>query len=107
MKLWQGILLAVILAAVPLLSACEQLGLGGPSEYERQRAYYEQQVEAYKKVQESNRQQQEAYNQQVAEGLQQWSEAYGIWQEQQKKLQQQQLEQLDGIQTANQTDNQS
>lgn len=104
MKLWHGILVAVILAVVPLLSACEELGLGGSSEYERQQEYYEQQLEAFKKVQESNRQQQEAYNRQVAEGLKQWSEAYDTWLEQQQK---QQLEQFGGVQTVNQTDNQS
>ncbi|MFC1914091.1 hypothetical protein ACFLXF_02320 [Chloroflexota bacterium] len=97
MKLRQGILLAVIiLAVVPILSACEQLELGGSSEYERQREHYEQQLEAYRKVQESNRQQQEAYNKQLAEGLKQWSEAYDIWLKQQ---QEQQLKQLEETQT--------
>ena len=103
MKLWQVILVIFILAITPVLSSCEEIGLGGSS-YDRDRAYYEQQLEAYKKAQEINRQQQEDYNRRVAEGLTQWSEAYRIWAEQQ---QQQQLEQLGGTQTANQTDNQS
>ena len=45
MKLWRGILLVVLLAAVPALSACELLGMGG-SQQEQEQDYYEQQIEA-------------------------------------------------------------
>ena len=103
MKLWRGGLLVIFLVAVPILSACESLGMGS-SQQEQERAYYEEQLKAYQKQQEYYRQQQEVYNQQVAEGLKQWSEAYRVWLE---KQQEQQLGQFEGIQTTNQTDNQS
>ena len=51
MKIWQVLVLVVLLVSLPVLSACDLLGLGGESEEEK---YYRQQLEAY-------RQQQEAY----------------------------------------------
>ncbi|MBN1176865.1 MAG: hypothetical protein JXA51_04210 [Dehalococcoidales bacterium] len=81
MKKWVIAPLAVLLVALPFLSACDLFG-GGDSE----REYYEQQLEAYKKVAEANRKAQEEYNKNLREGLQQWSEEYKKWQDQ--KLQQ-------------------
>ena len=82
MKKWLIAPLAVLLATLPFLSACDLFG-GGDSE----REYYEQQLEAYKKVAEANRKAQEEYNKNLREGLQKWTEEYNKWQKQQ--LQQQ------------------
>ena len=96
MKLRRSILVAMLLAMVPVLSACELLGTG--NEQQTQRDYYEQQLKAIQKVQEANRQQEEAYYKQVQQGLDEWAKEYGEWQKQQ---QQQQVEQF----TQQQTDN--
>ncbi len=97
MKLWQGILLAMLLLLVPSLSACDMLGLGN-SKQQQQDEYYRQQMEAIQKVQEANRQQQDVYNQQLQQGLNEWAKAHAEWQKQQL---QQQLGQV-GVQTDNQ-----
>ena len=94
MKLWQGIAVAVLLVLLPVLSACEALGVGD-SQAERERAHYEEVLKAYGKQQEAYREQQEAYNEQLEKGLNEWSKAYGIWakqrQEQQIKSAEQQM----------------
>jgi len=99
MKIWQAILLAILLAATPVLSACDLLGLGN-SQQEREQEYYQQQLEAYQKVQEANRKQQEAYNEQLRQGLEEY---YKAWQEHQFQQQMKQLEQLEGMPSANQS----
>ena len=100
MKIWQAILLSMLLITMPVLSACE---LFGDSQEQRQREYYERQLEAYRKVQEANRKAQEAYNEQVRQGLEEWSKAYKAWVEQQQQQQRQQLQQLEGMPTDNQS----
>ena len=97
MKIWQAILLVMLLVTMPILSACELLGLGSS---QREQEYYRQQLEAYKKIQEANQQRQEAYNQQVQQALEEYSKAYKAWQEQQL---QKQLEQVEGMPTDNQS----
>ena len=67
MKIWQAIFLSVLLVTMPILSACELLGIGSSRERQQQE-YYRQQLETYKKIQEANRKQQEAYNQQLQQG---------------------------------------
>jgi len=57
MKIWQGILLAVLLAAIPALSAC------GPSAAERQ------QLENYQKSLEAFKKQQDEYNKQYLKAI--------------------------------------
>ena len=99
MKIWQGILLVILLAAMPVLSACDLLGMGN-SQAQKDREYYEQQLEAYQKVQEANRKAQEAYNEQLRQGLEEY---YKAWQEHQFQQQMKQLEQLEGMPSANQS----
>ena len=60
MRLWLGILLAVLIAAVPVLSSCT-----GQSEYERQQEYYRQVLEAYQK-------QQKEYNENYRKALEEY-----------------------------------
>jgi hypothetical protein len=94
MKLWQGIAVAVLLVLLPVLSACDLLGVGD-SQAEKERAHYEKVLKAYNEQQEAYRKQQEAYNEQLEQGLNEWSKAYGIWakqrQQQQIKSAEQQL----------------
>lgn len=86
MKLGQGILLAVLLAVVPILSAC------GPSAAERaQQEHYRRTLEAYKEQAEAYQEQQETYRKELAESLAKYLQEY---QEYQQKLQQQQLQEL-------------
>ena len=99
MKLQQGILLAVLLAVMPVISACDLSGLGNEKQRQQQ-AYYEEQLKAYQKQQEIQRQQQEAYNEDVTKAWEQWAKEYKLWYEQQQQ-QLQQLEQLEGMQTDN------
>ena len=110
MKIWLGLLLVILLAVMPFISACDLLGIGGVSSYERQQQeHYQRQIEAYQKQREYYQEQQEAYNKQTQQALQEWTKAYSEWQQQQQL---QQLQQLPGMPTANQsggtpTDNQS
>ncbi len=97
MKIWQAILLSMLLITMPVLSACD---LFGKSRAQREREYYEEQLEAYKKVQEANRKAQEEYNKRLQEGLEEYFREYQKYQQQ---LQQQQLEQLEGMPTGNQS----
>ena len=88
MKSWQGILLAVLLTVLPVLSAC---GVGAnKAELEHQEAY-RQALEEYQKNMKAYKQQQEAYQKGLEEGLTEYYKAYN---EYQRKLQEQQLQQL-------------
>ena len=98
MKIWQATLLTISLVILPVLSACDLLGLGN-SQQKQQEEYYRQQIEAYNKAQEINRQQTEAYNKALQQGLEDWAKEYNEWQQQQI----QPLENLEGMQTDNQS----
>jgi len=77
MKKWYAILLVVLLASLPVFSACDLLGIGDSKSKEQE--YYQQQIKAYQQVQEANQKAQEAYNEQLQKGLQEWANAYGEW----------------------------
>ena len=102
MRVWQGILLVVLLMLVPVLSACDLLGVGG--DQQRQRDYYEEQLKAVQKQREAYQKQQEAYYEARNKALKEYEEAYKLWWEQQQK---QRLEQFKQPQADNQTDNQT
>ncbi|HJX13403.1 MAG TPA: hypothetical protein VJ377_07750 [Dehalococcoidales bacterium] len=105
MKVWQVLLLAILIVSMPVLSACDLLGVGGGN---KDREYYEQQLEAYRKVQEANRKAQEAYNEQVRKGLEEYTKAYQQWQRQQLEQQMRQIQGAQGTpRTAPSTANQS
>ena len=99
MKIWQAVLLSMLLATMPVLSACDLLGIGDSKE-KRQQEHYRQQIEAIKEVQEANQKAQEEYNKQLQKGLEEWGQAYRDWQERQLK---QQLQQVEGMPTDNQS----
>ncbi len=98
MKIWQAILLSMLLATIPVLSACDLMGISNSKQ--KQQEYYRQQLEAYQKAQEANQKQQEEYYKNLQQGFNEWAKAYSEWQQQQ---QQQQLGQLEGMQTDNQS----
>jgi len=97
MKIWQAILLAILLVTMPVFSACDLLGIGGSKQ---EQEYYRQQLEAFKKVQEANRKQQEEYNQRLQQGLEEYFKEYQKYQQQ---AQQQQLQQIQETATDNQS----
>ena len=99
MKIWQVVLLVMLLITIPVFSACDLLGIGS-SKQQQQEDYYRQQLEAIQKVQEDNRKQQEEYNQRIQQGLDDWGDAYKDWLDQRQK---QQLQQVEGMPSANQT----
>ena len=86
MKLWYGILLAVLLVVMPVLSAC------GPSEADiaYQKAYREA-LEAYQEQMEAYKERTETYQKNLEEGLIEYFEEYEKYK---KKLMEQQLQQL-------------
>lgn len=98
MKIWQVLVLVVLLVSLPVLSACDLLGIGGESEEE---AYYRQQLEAYQKLQDAYKKQQEEYYKNLEKGLNEYLDAY---QDYQDKATEQQLQQVPGgVTTSNQT----
>jgi len=99
MKLWQSLLLVVLLAALPVLSACEFFeAVGGGREqqqaYQEQlKAYeaYQEQLNAYQEQREAyNQQLIEAYNQQFSETYKEYEDKLKLWHEERNK----QLEQI-------------
>ena len=65
MRIWQGVLLTSLLAAVPVISSC------GPSEYEKQQQeYYRQSLEAYQK-------QMKEYNENYRKAMEEYEEELG------------------------------
>ncbi len=99
MKIWQASLLILLLVTMPILSACDLLGIGSSRERQEQE-YYRQQLETYKKIQEANRQQREEYNKRLQQGLEEYFKEYQKYQQQ---AQQQQLQQIPGTATDNQS----
>jgi len=85
MRLISALLLAVMLISIPLLSACDLLGI--KSKQEKEQEYFEQQLEYYNKVQEANQKAQEEYNRQVQESLQQYLDEYSEYQQDVKEQQ--------------------
>ena len=100
MKVWQIIVLILILATMPVMSACVSLGI--KSEEQKQQEYYDEQLRAIQAQRDAYQKQMEEYYKARNEGLKQYEEAYRTWLEQQQeaKLGQYQL-------TDNQTDNQT
>lgn len=97
MKKWHAILLAVLLVSLPVLSACDLLGL---NKKEKEREYYEQQLEAIKKVQEANQKAQEEYYEALRKGLEEYLQE---WQKYQKSVQQQQIAEIEAAEKAKQS----
>jgi hypothetical protein len=92
MKLWQCLLLAVLLAVLPVLSACELLGTGQSAEQkayeERLKAYreYQEQLKAYQERQEAyNRELIEAYNEQLKKVYGEYEKGIETWHEERNK----------------------
>jgi regulator of protease activity HflC (stomatin/prohibitin superfamily) len=102
MKIWQAILLSMLLVAMPVLSACDWLGIGN-SRQQQEQEYYRKQLEAIHQAQEADRKAQDQYNKNLQEGLQEYLKEYHEYQQKKQLKQLQQLEQLEGMPSANQT----
>jgi len=82
MKLWQGLLLVVLLAVLPVLSACELFGTGTSPEQQA----YEEQLKAYRERREAyNRELIEAYNEQMKEVYKEYERGIETWNEERQK----------------------
>jgi hypothetical protein len=96
MKLRQGVVLAILLAAIPVLSACSAFG-GGKS---NQDSDYNRQVKAYQDAINANNKAQEEYNKNLQQGLQEYMDAYNKY----SQTEQERMLQAQGIPfTVNQT----
>jgi uncharacterized protein HemX len=98
MRLWQAAPLVILLISLPVLSACDFLGLGGSKKTQEQEAY-EKQVKALQEQQEANeryQQEQQQYYEQIQKALEEYYKQYN-------EYQQQQIQQVPGGATSNQT----
>ena len=77
MKKYYVILLAILVASLPVLSACSSLGIGNSQDKDRQ--YYDQQIKAYQQAQEADQKNREAYNEALKKGLEDYYKAYSEW----------------------------
>jgi DNA phosphorothioation-dependent restriction protein DptG len=77
MKKYYAIILAALVALLPVLSACDLLGMGNSQDKDRQ--YYEEQIKAYQKAQEADQKNREAYNEGLKKGLEEYYKAYNEW----------------------------
>jgi transposase-like protein len=77
MKKYYAILLAALVALLPIFSACNSLGIGNSQSKDRQ--YYEDQLRAYQKAQEADQKAREAYNEALKKGLEEYYKAYNEW----------------------------
>ncbi|MBC8476776.1 MAG: hypothetical protein H8D49_00380 [Dehalococcoidia bacterium] len=90
MKLWQGIILIILLLGVIPLSACEYLGLGGTQQLsdEQRKAYeeYNQKLREYEKQRQEYQQKvAEAYQEQLTDVYKEYSEGLTDYYEQRQK----------------------
>jgi DNA phosphorothioation-dependent restriction protein DptG len=77
MKKYYLILLAILAASLPFLSACNSLGIGNSQDKDRQ--YYEEQLKAYQQAQEADQKNREAYNEALKKGLEEYYKTYSEW----------------------------
>jgi hypothetical protein len=88
MRLWQAAPLVVLLVSLPVLSACDFLGLGSKKSQEQEA--YEQQVKALEEqqaAQEEYQKEQQQYYDQVQKALDDYYKQYEAYQEQQVQQQ--------------------
>lgn len=89
MKLYQVILLMVLITMVPVFSAC------GPSEAENtpQRAY-DQALREYQEQMDAYQEQREIYQKELEEAYGEYAKELGIWYEQQQKQAEELIKQI-------------
>lgn len=86
MKLWQGIVLAILVASISVLTACSALGIGKNKE----KAEYDARVKAYQDAINADNKAWADYNEALKKGLEEYLKAYGDYQ---NKVYEQQLQQ--------------
>ena len=87
MKLWQVVMILVLLVSLPVLSSCDLLGIGGKS---KEQKYLEQQLELMQQQQAAAQKAQEEYYQNLQKALNDYLKQYNEFMQTQ---QQQQLQQ--------------
>lgn len=81
MKKWQATIICLLLIALPLLSSCDMLGIGGKS---KDQLYYEQQLEIMNQQQQANAEAQQRYNEELQKALQDYLNQYAAYSQAQK-----------------------
>ena len=87
MKLWQYILMAALLATMPVLSACES-----SEEQNSQQKAYDDAIKAYQEQLKDYQERREAYQDEVNKAYVEYEKEMNIWYEQRQK----QLKELAG-----------
>ncbi len=90
MKLWQVVMIVVLLVSLPVLSSCELLGIGGKS---KEQKYLEQQIELMKQQQEAAQKAQDEYYQNLQKALNDYLKQYNDYQQAQQQQQLQAIQQ--------------
>jgi ribulose kinase len=85
MKTWQAAVLVILVVTLPVLSACDLLGIGGKKASDQE--LYEQWVKAIQEQQEADRKAQEEYYRQIQEALNNYSQQYSEYQQQELQRQ--------------------
>ena len=85
MKLRHVTLLIIILATIPLLAACDLLGIGNSGNSEREE--YERKIEIIRQAMEDQQKALQEYNEKLKEGLEEYYEKFEEYQQQQQEQQ--------------------
>ena len=90
MKLWQAVMMVVLLVSLPVLSSCDLLGIGGKS---KEQKYLEQQLELMQAQQEAAQKAQDEYYQNLQKALNDYLQKYAEYQQSQAQQQIQAIQQ--------------
>jgi hypothetical protein len=86
MKIWQSVVIVLLLVSLPLFSSCQLLGIGGKS---KEQLYYEQQLQLLQAQQEAAQKANDEYYQQLQDSLNQYLQQYNAYQQAQQQQQMQ------------------
>jgi uncharacterized membrane protein YgcG len=90
MKLWQVLMIVILLVSLPVLTSCDLLGIGGKSKEEK---YLEQQLQIMQQQQAAAQKAQEDYYQALQKALNDYLKQYNDYTQAQQQQQIQAIEQ--------------
>jgi Holliday junction resolvase RusA-like endonuclease len=90
MKIWRAVIIAVLLLAIPMISSCDVLGIGGKSQKEK---YYEQQIQLMQQQQEAAAKAQQEYYDTLQKALQDYMNQYAQYNDAQRQAEIQAIQQ--------------
>jgi hypothetical protein len=82
MKIWQNIIIILLIASLPLLASCDILGIGSKS---KEAKYYEQQIQIMQQQQEASAKAQQEYYDALQKSLQDYMNQYSAYSQSQKE----------------------